>query len=110
MAEGEGGEREGGGVRLSAHQAEAIKQAAMTAFGEGTIVRLFGSRVDDDRKGGDIDLHIETSPTSADVDHEVKFRSLVWQALDEEQIDVVVAAHGQDRWIDRAALREGVVL
>ncbi|WP_375419922.1 hypothetical protein [uncultured Sphingomonas sp.] len=110
MAESKGEEREGGGVRLSAEQVGAIKAAATTAFGDDVIVRLFGSRVHDDRRGGDIDLYVQTTPEKADVDHEVRFRSLIWKALDEEQIDVVVAKHGDDRWIDRAATREGVVL
>ena len=97
-------------MRLSAEQVGAIKAAARTAFGDDVVVRLFGSRVDDDRRGGDIDLYVQTSPEKADVDHEVRFRALIWKALDEEQIDVVVATHGADRWIDRAATREGVVL
>lgn len=97
-------------MRLSAEQIDAIKTAATAAFGDDVVVRLFGSRVDDDRRGGDIDLYVQTTPEKADVDHEVRFRSLIWKALDEEQIDVVVAAHGDDRWIDRAATREGIVL
>ncbi len=97
-------------MRLSADQVTAIKAAAATAFGDDAVVRLFGSRTDDARRGGDIDLHVEAAADKADVDHEVRFRALVWQALDEEQIDVVVAARGSDRWIDRAALREGLVL
>lgn len=98
-------------MRLTPEQIRAIKDAAVTAFGEDVVVRLFGSRVEDDRRGGDIDLHIEASPDTADVDHEVRFRSLLWQALDEEQLDVVVRARDVSaRWIDRAAHRQGVVL
>jgi len=97
-------------VRLTDEQVVAIKSAAATAFGADVVVRLFGSRVDDDRRGGDIDLYVETTPDKADVRHEVQFRSLIWKALDEEQIDVVVATGGDDRWIDRAARREGLIL
>lgn len=97
-------------MRLSDVQVSAIKAAATAAFGDDVVVRLFGSRVDDDRRGGDIDLYVETTPDKADVQHEVRFRSLIWKALDEEQIDVVVATDGDDRWIDRAARREGLVL
>ena len=98
-------------MRLTTEQATAIKDAACQAFGEDVIVRLFGSRANDEAKGGDIDIHIEAAPAAADIDHEVKFRALVWKALDEEQIDVVVAARGKaDRWIDRAAQRDGIVL
>ncbi|MBB4152295.1 hypothetical protein GGQ80_000171 [Sphingomonas jinjuensis] len=98
-------------MRLDSHLADAIKLAAIEVFGDDVIVRLFGSRTDDDRRGGDIDLHVTADPAAADIDHEVRFRALMWKALDEEQIDVVVAARGRDdRWIDRAAIREGIVL
>ncbi len=43
-------------MRLSTDQIQAIRQAATAAFGQGTSVWLFGSRVDDAKKGGDIDL------------------------------------------------------
>lgn len=98
-------------MRLNLQQRAAIKAAAREVFGADAVVRLFGSRVDDARAGGDIDLHVEADPARADVDHEVRFRALVWKTLDEPQIDVVLAARGAaPRWIDRAALREGVVL
>lgn len=89
----------------------AIKAAAVEAFGGDAVVRLFGSRVNDQARGGDIDLHIEASPDRADINHEVRFRTALWKVLDEEQLDVVVEARGQpQRWIDRAAHREGIVL
>lgn len=98
-------------MRLRAEQIVAIKAAALDAFGETAVVRLFGSRADDAARGGDIDLHIEADESVADFDHEIRFRALVWKALDEPQIDVVVARRGNAlSWIDRAALREGVIL
>lgn len=98
-------------MRLSPTYVSAIKTAAREAFGDDAVVRLFGSRIDDGSRGGDIDLHVTAAADRADVDHEVRFRALIWKLLDEPQIDVVVAAHGAEpRWIDRAALREGVVL
>ncbi|MGN6269959.1 MAG: hypothetical protein ACTHM0_08720 [Sphingomonas sp.] len=98
-------------MRLSSDQIAAIKNAARDAFGPDAVVRLFGSRVDDERRGGDIDLHVEASPQTATIDHEVRFRALLWKALDEPQVDVVVAARGAPPgWADRAAFREGIVL
>lgn len=98
-------------MRLSDHQIAAIKAAAAEAFGDDATVRLFGSRVDDGRRGGDIDLHIEAAPEMSDSLHEQRFRVLLWQRLDEPQIDVVVTARGApERWVDRAAMRDGVVL
>jgi hypothetical protein len=46
-------------MRLTQEQQSAIRTAASEAFGAGATVWLFGSRVDDHKKGGDIDLVIE---------------------------------------------------
>ena len=47
-------------VRLTADQVHAIKQTAKAVLGEGARVLLFGSRIDDSKTGGDIDLLFET--------------------------------------------------
>ncbi len=47
-------------MRLTPQQIASIKQTAQTVLGEGARVTLFGSRVDDAKKGGDIDLLFET--------------------------------------------------
>ncbi len=43
-------------MRLTANQVQIIKQGVAMFAGEDTQVTLFGSRVDDDKKGGDVDL------------------------------------------------------
>jgi predicted nucleotidyltransferase len=48
------------GMRLSPEQIATIKQTAHALLGDGARVFLFGSRVDDAKKGGDIDLLLET--------------------------------------------------
>ncbi|OGB33297.1 MAG: hypothetical protein A3F78_16515 [Burkholderiales bacterium RIFCSPLOWO2_12_FULL_61_40] len=47
-------------MRLTPEQIEAIKQTAQAVLGVNARVTLFGSRVDDSKKGGDIDLLFET--------------------------------------------------
>ena len=47
-------------MRLTPAQHSAIRTTATEIFGEDAIIWLFGSRVDDDKRGGDIDLLIET--------------------------------------------------
>ena len=98
-------------MRLPEGYATAIKRAALEIFGPNTVVRLFGSRADDSKRGGDIDLHVEADPERATINNEVRFRARLWMELDEPQVDVVVASRGSEkRWIDRAAEREGVML
>ena len=46
-------------MRLEPEEVAAIKAAARHAFGADAVVRLFGSRVDDSLRGGDIDARIE---------------------------------------------------
>lgn len=46
-------------MRISEQDAQKIKAVAQETTGEKTRVWLFGSRVDDNAKGGDIDLLIK---------------------------------------------------
>ena len=52
-------------LRLTKHQRATIKALVIEVFGSGALVWLFGSRVDDCRRGGDIDLLIETHQMDA---------------------------------------------
>jgi len=47
-------------MRLTPDQIHAIQSTVQAVLGEGAQVTLFGSRVDDKLKGGDVDLLIET--------------------------------------------------
>lgn len=61
-------------MRLSTQQIAAIRQAAHENFEPGSTVTLFGSRLDDSARGGDIDLLIE-SPRVLPPDELVKRRN-----------------------------------
>jgi predicted nucleotidyltransferase len=50
-------------MRLTEKQIEIIRDGVFKHFGEKSAVYLFGSRVDDTKKGGDIDLLIEADYT-----------------------------------------------
>ena len=43
-------------MRLDEKEQRIIREGAEQFFGADAVVRLFGSRVADDRRGGDIDL------------------------------------------------------
>ena len=44
-------------IRLNSFEVDAIKKAFKEVFKEGEVY-LFGSRVDDTKRGGDIDLYL----------------------------------------------------
>lgn len=46
-------------MRITQRQRTAIVEATREIFGERATVRLFGSRADDAKRGGDIDLHVQ---------------------------------------------------
>lgn len=95
MAEGEGKGGKGRGVRLTADEVQAIKAAAVEAFGASAVVRLFGSRVDDAKRGGDIDLLIEAPADRIGIVHESRFLSNLFRRIDERKVDVVLTQQGQ---------------
>lgn len=81
-------------MRLSERERDAIAQAASVVFPRGTRVSLFGSRTDDTRRGGDIDLLVETQqPVTAEqwVTQRSRFVARIWKRLGERRIDVVLA-------------------
>lgn len=96
-------------MRLTPHERDAIKKAFHDVFGEGRIY-LFGSRVDDNKRGGDIDLYLCPNCYSENM-HQKKIAFLVKldNAIGEQKIDVVIAKD-PDRSIEQAAQRDGIEL
>jgi len=95
-------------MRLKESELNNIKDIFMKVFGEGELY-LFGSRVDDSKKGGDIDLYI--IPVSGDnlALKKLNFLVLLKKAIHEQKIDVVID-RGKNRLIDRMARTNGVLL
>jgi len=82
-------------MRLEPEEIIAIKAAALRAFGDSVKVKLFGSRVDDAKRGGDIDLFVETNlDGKAMYDAENRFRVDMMDMLGERRIDVVTHTAG----------------
>jgi len=49
-------------MRLSPHQSQMIRQRIHQHLGASAAIWLFGSRIDDRKKGGDVDLYVEAAP------------------------------------------------
>jgi predicted nucleotidyltransferase len=105
-------------MRLNDDQIQAIRQAATNAFGQGTSVWLFGSRVDDAKKGGDIDLLVCPQVRSAEDAAEpqqtfmqkIKMLTLLERYLGERKIDLVVEQAQDPRPIVEVAHKTGIKL
>ena len=100
-------------MRLTPEQRQAIRNAVARHFGSEATVRLFGSRVNDDLRGGDIDLLIEVGGSASQAESVVKRLKAIadiQQQIGERKIDVVLADRSSDSPIIRAARREGVLI
>lgn len=101
-------------MRLTSLERDTLLQAARTSFEPGVVVRLFGSRVADDQRGGDIDLLIETalSDPARIAQAHTRFLSQVYTLLGEQKVDVLIDYPQRDKRpaIFDWARRQGVVL
>lgn len=99
-------------MRLSPFQVQAIKSSAIHAFGGGVSIYLFGSRVDDKAKGGDIDLFVETDLEKGKAMlAQLKFVVALQKKIGEQKVDVIVQSQDTDNQpVFQEARRTGVLL
>lgn len=95
-------------MRLSQRYIEVIKKYFDQFFQNGEIY-LFGSRVDDTKKGGDIDLYFVLKEHSNLFEKKIKFLSRVKRELGEQKIDIVFNTDNK-RLIEKEALQWGIKL
>jgi predicted nucleotidyltransferase len=99
-------------MRLTTTERATIRDTVRAVAGAGSRVRLFGSRVNDLARGGDIDLLVE-------LDHAVAKPTLfsarigarLQQVLGDRRIDIVLAAPNlREEPIHRIARETGIEL
>ncbi len=96
-------------IRLSEKEKKIIKETAKKYFGKNVKVYLFGSRADINKKGGDIDIFIETD-TKASVLDEIRFLAELELKGIERKVDIVVKnPYKKDKNIYKEG-RKGVLL
>ena len=96
-------------MRLTNYEISSIKKAFKETFEDGKIY-LFGSRVDDSKRGGDIDLYIIPNKKYKDIKtRKIKFLVKLDEYIGEQKIDVVIAKD-KNRLIEQEALQYGVEL
>lgn len=85
-------------IRLTQYQVQSIKDVFVLHFLKGDSLWLFGSRVDPLKKGGDIDLYIETAYSDEDVvvQKEIAFLIDLKKKIGNQKIDLVVRSLNDD--------------
>lgn len=78
-------------MRLSKQQVDIIRQAVLERFGLNAKVSLFGSRVNDEARGGDIDLLVELINVPAYPFREtIGLETDLQMAMGDQKIDILL--------------------
>ena len=98
-------------MRLTADQAEVIRTAVREVYGEDSRLWLFGSRVDDTRRGGDIDLLVRPdSGGGYALMDKIRLLGKLERGLGERKIDIVIETPDDQRAIVKIAHERGIPL
>jgi predicted nucleotidyltransferase len=103
-------------MRLTQAQIELVKEAVARHFGTTARVWLFGSRLDDERRGGDFDFYVETDlgDPAAIIDRKLELLAELHATppFEGDKIDLIIRANlpGPYPPIYQVARREGVPL
>ena len=93
-------------MRITEHEKNIIIDAVKSADPNAKIW-LFGSRVDDNKKGGDIDIGILS--LKIDVMEEIKIRQKIYDKIGEQKIDIIVSKNGQEAFF-KFTVTKGILL
>lgn len=100
-------------MRLTGFQKKSIVDVIERQFGPDVEIYLFGSRADDSKKGGDIDLLVDLHRDSENIEKN-KIRAItgIQFAIGDQKIDLIVTPdiNKDQRLVVREALRTGVRL
>lgn len=101
-------------MRLSHKEKEVIIRAFRDTFDKEDHLWLFGSRTDDGKRGGDIDLYVETGNDNVGilVQRHLDFLRKVKGSIGDQKIDLVInqiSTH-KDLLIYKVAKKTGIPL
>jgi predicted nucleotidyltransferase len=93
-------------MRINEVEKRAVTEAVQTAD-PGARVWLFGSRTDDTKRGGDIDIAVLSR--NIGVSERMKIRRSIVDILGEQKIDIVISEDGSEPFF-RLAVETGTLL
>ena len=78
-------------MRLSQQTRQIIRDTVREVFGVEAKVKLFGSRINDDARGGDIDLLVELPSITAEIERKtMQLTARLQLRIGDQPIDVLV--------------------
>ena len=95
-------------MRINDYEKNVIIEAVKAIDGDAKVW-LFGSRADDNKKGGDIDIAILSEKISKDVMPVMQIRRYICDRIGEQKISIVATADGKEA-IFQLARAEGIEL
>lgn len=96
-------------MRLTTKQIMIIQHQTSQIFGDKAKVYLFGSRVDNTKRGGDIDLYIIPENQYNCLEKKINLLTVLTTSLGEQKIDLIIATDN-NRWIEKEAMNTGIEL
>ena len=97
-------------MRLNVEEKNKIIQYAKVFFGNEANLYLFGSRVDDAKKGGDIDLFLE-SEEIIDMQTQIQFLTAIYKDTTQREVDFLIKIPTPKNLpIYKIAKKEGILL
>jgi predicted nucleotidyltransferase len=99
-------------MRLNDKIREIIKTEVANQFGPDAVVRLFGSRVNDTQRGGDIDLLVESKlPLEHRIQAECKLAARLFIRLGGRKVDVIIKDPTMpSQLVHEQAITHGIIL
>ena len=100
-------------MRLTESQIKAIKTTISDIFGKDSSVYLFGSRVDDKARGGDIDLLVQSDYEGrVALEKKLKTQARLFRLIGDRKIDLITTTLGKhdSRAVVDEAINKGVEL
>lgn len=95
-------------MRLQKQEIQTILQVARNIYGEKVKVYLFGSRLDNTKRGGDIDLLIRTDEEKKGVLARIRMIAQLKFLLGDQKIDII--GDHEESIVAQEALQKGVLL
>lgn len=95
-------------MRITGEQARLIREEVRGNLGADARIWLFGSRVDDTRRGGDLDLFIELGG-KVPLRQRLRCKYRLEEQLD-LHVDLVIQEPGQQKPIFTLAKKQGIPL